>query len=690
MKSAPASLVRRFEGTRRIASWGHYVLLGSSAAILIFAPLAYGAVHSWAYFGLGLIISVIIVPLLIIGLFWALWAPEKLAWLSRPPLWWLVPLGVIFLSVQLIPCPQDLIKLVSPQAFHLRALGNGYGLAAQAPLSLNSYATYLEALKMWPALLFFYLLLYTVQSSQEIKGLVWLILGVALFETLYGFWNFHSGLIWGWKNPFGGSSLHGTFINRNHLANYLSLAICLGLGLFLGLKEKAPRLAKNLRGRSRIKAWSQPEYLESHVRLCILLLILVVLGVGLIFTGSRGGMISLTVGTIFMGLLNCSTHRIGPWYLVLILVAVVSYGIWLEGVTSFHRLLEFFNVEQEGRYRTFWGAVNIWLQFPWFGCGLGAFGDLFYQLQPARMGLVRVAQTHNDWLQFLAETGIVGFTVLTLSWVYFFSLLYRKWRHHPHRFNQSLGLGGLTALLVGALHALGDFPYHVPALSYSYAGLAALTYLVLSGPHEVNAKADSDQRRPRPYLLVAGVLVGLLTVQLVYLHTVWRYWQAERAAPTERNSTRLPQRLEIDDFRRALALNPANSQYYLGLAEALETTEDSPEKPTPEIEALLQEAIFRAPALWSSRYQLAEFYLEDYQRNPGVYLARALKEFNAALELYPQSWFLNFRFGNILNWMEDNFPALIPLQFQGQGNYFLKKAVQLNPRLEKSGPGNRN
>jgi hypothetical protein len=149
---------------------------------------------------------------------------------------------------------------------------------------------------------------------------------------------------------------------------------------------------------------------------------------------------------------------------------------------------------------------------------------------------------------------------------------------------------------VGAFHALGDFPYHVPALLYTYAGIAALTYLVLYDPQHLNGKAGSGSKLPCPRILLVGVLAGLIAVQMVYMHTAWRFWQAERSAPTERDSTRLPQRVEIDDFRRALLLNPANSQYYLGLAEALKTADRSGEKANLEIEGLLQEAIFRAPA----------------------------------------------------------------------------------------------
>jgi O-antigen ligase len=515
---------------------------------------------------------------------------------------------------------------------------------------------------------------------------MWVILAVALGEVLYGFWNFHSRLIWGWKNPFGGSFLHGTFINRNHLGNYLSLALSLGLGLFLALWDRTPRLQHNLRGRPLLKAWSRPEYLESHLRLYLFFLLLVGLGVGLIFTGSRSAMISLLVGLMLMWLLNRGPQRITLWPFVLFLFVVALYSIWLGGAASFYRFLDFLDVEHEGRYQIFWGAFHLWRQFPWLGSGLGTFGDVFFQFQPVGMGLVRIDQTHNDWLQLLPEAGLIGFILLGFSWVYFYALLVRKWRNHKDRFNKLLGLGGLTALFVGAVHALGDFPFHIPALLYTYAGIAALTYLILSGPAPVDGEGRPARNFPFRRLLPAALSAGLIAVQVVYMHTVWNFWRAEGFAPTEMDSTRLPRRVESDDFRRAISLNSRNSRYYLGLAQALTTRGQSGGKADPEAEGLWAAAVYQAPASWYYRYKLAEFYLEHYRLDSKGYLSKALKELTAAIELYPQSGFLNLRLGTTLDWMEKNFSEPIPREFQGQSNHYFEKALQLDPKLKKHIP----
>jgi hypothetical protein len=229
--------------------------------------------------------------------------PQELLLIPYPPLWWLAVGLVILTAIQVYAWPQGLVALLSPQAWEIRALGNGFGLADFIPFSLNPYVTWLEGLKLWPAVVLFCMLLCTLNSRRKLQGLVGLILAVGLFEILYGFWHLRSHLIWGWKNTYTGSRLCGTFINSNHLATFLTMAILLGFGLFLGMRETAPRLADKFSGWERIRRWSRSEHMEPQLRRSLLLVPLLLLAVGLIFTGSRGGMVSLVMGFALMALL---------------------------------------------------------------------------------------------------------------------------------------------------------------------------------------------------------------------------------------------------------------------------------------------------------------------------------------------------------------------------------------------------
>lgn len=630
--------------------------------ILVFAPLAFGAVHPWAYFTVGLVVAALSLVLLGRGL-WDLWGRPggvPRPW-PAPPLGWVFALLGLLLLCQTLPWPQGLVGRLSPMALELRSWGSGAALAEYLPLSLNPYATILETLKLGPAVGLFFVLLYATVSRRQIRGLVRLILGVALFEVIYGFWHFQSRLIWGWPNPYAGYRLCGTFINSNHLGTYLAMAILLGLGLLLA-QAPAPPLPVEVSGRGRFRRWSRREHLEPHFRRFILIFLLLILTVGLIFTGSRGALLSLLGGIGLMGLLLWGPrHPKGYlWALALFLAVALIYSLWLG---SSPMLARFGDKEDLGRYYCFHGALALFREFPWVGGGLGAFGDLFFRYEPARLQGINFHYAHSDWLQLAAETGLSGLILLGLGWWVLFSRLLRQWRRRQERFAWGLGLGGLAALGAGALHALGEFSFHIPAVALLYAAVAALTYLTLYQHRQQGREYFSypPVTWPKTHPWAAGlVLSGLAALLLVLMAMICRFWWAERYAPTEIDSTRPAPRLTAADYRGALSYNGLNSRYYLGLAETLEQqAKAGPEVPS-EVEGALKAAIFYAPAHWAYRQRLGEFYLRHYRRAPPRYLPQGLQELAAAVKLFPESGVLPGRLAASLAWVEDYDPDLVP------------------------------
>ena len=181
--------------------------------------------------------------------------------LPYPVLWWVGAGFALLILLQTVSWPQGLVNWLSPAAWQVRALGNGFGLAAYLPLSLNSYATGLEGLKLWPALGLFFLLIFTVKTRQQILAYLWVILAAALFEVVYGFSHFRTHVIWGWQNHYTGGRLCGTFVNSNHLAIFLAMAILLGFGLFLTLKEVPLSSGERIPGLASNHRWSRSDHL---------------------------------------------------------------------------------------------------------------------------------------------------------------------------------------------------------------------------------------------------------------------------------------------------------------------------------------------------------------------------------------------------------------------------------------------
>ncbi|AEB09608.1 O-antigen polymerase [Desulfobacca acetoxidans DSM 11109] len=683
MRSESTAISRALNPVSRVLASGSWLIWGSATVLAALAPLAYGAVHPWAYYTLGISLGLLSAFVLLQGIY-TLWTTPYAAlnW-PRPPLWW-AALGMAGLVVlHVYPWPAEVLQYFSPTALRLRSLGNGYGLADALPFSLNPYASGLEALKLWPAATIFYLLVYTGRSRTQLRLFFWLILGVALFEALYGFGQLRQNTIWGWRNPYTGFRLCGTFINSDHLAAYLTLAVLLGFGQFLAQRQEGPRPPENLRGWARVQRWSRSEYLEPWLQRHAWLFVVLILTTALIFTGSRGGMISLLIGFGIMGLLHQSRQAVrGHFYLIgFFLAAALIYSLFLG---SLPYLARFQDLTDKGRYAAYQGALALWRDFPLLGSGLGTFGEVFYRYQPVELKEARFLDAHSDWLQLLAEGGTVGFILVGGAWLVFYLRMVRKWRQRRDQYVRSLGLGGLGALAGGAFHGLGEFPFHITAFTLTYAALAAVIYLLLQQHQPLgyfSYPRAALARRPKVLVIL---LLAVLLCQSALTVWAWHWWRAESTAPSEPDSTRRPVAARsAEDDRQALLDNPANSRYYSRIAVFLGKQTGSESGSFGDLEVLLKKAIHGAPAEWQYRYQLAEYYLRRAASAPNPYLPQALKEYAAATVLFPASGLLHLRLGTALNWAERYYSGLIPAELQDRAAYHLDQAVGLEPKLRK-------
>jgi len=657
------------------------LVLASSAAVLVFAPLAYGAVHPWAYTWAGFALALSSLILLGWTAFSAISPQGQPFMVPRPPLWGLVLAAGLLAVLQVVPLPREVVGWLSPQAIEIRSLGNGYGLAPLIPLSLNSNATVQELLRTWPAVVLFFLLVSTVNSRRQIQALVYLLLGLALFEAFYGLWHFRSHLIWGWKNPFYPGRLCGTFINSNHVAGYLGMAILLGFGLFLARGAGGGPEAGGRRGRSWLRFWSRAELLEPLVRRSCFFLILLVLIVAFFFAASRGAILALGVSLALMVLL-WGSQRPARWpmrLLAFFLVGVFLYCLWLGGAWVFARFLD---LSDQGRTVAFWGSLHLFREFPLVGSGLGTFDDLSSGFMPGTLSRSRLIYAHNDWVQLLAEMGLPGFLLVGGGWLFFYVSLMRVWRRRRDGWAQGLGLGGLAALAAGAFHALLEFPFHIPAFSLTYAAIAALTFLILHY-HPAGEHFSYAAWRPSGKRLTPWVCLFLALLQLAYVGQAWFSWQAERAAPLEIDSTRIPRVLGAADYSRAIALNPRNAGYYAGLAQTLGQNQSPDLNRAQEIDKLRRQAIFRAPARWLYHFQLGAFLCRYYRLAPGRYLPQGLRELAAAVTLFPEKAELHLNLGRALAWTEHHYFGYVPEHLIGRAQTHLQKAAALEPTLHK-------
>ncbi|NNF00566.1 MAG: O-antigen ligase family protein [Pyrinomonadaceae bacterium] len=345
-------------------------------------------------------------------------------------------------------------------------------------LSLDANATWLAMGKLFIFLLFFTAALTYVNSPQRLRKVVFTIIVFSAVMSFIGILQYlgSPNLIFGlrevdYATPFA------SYVNRHHFAAFMEMTIGLTLGLLFG---KATENDKRL----------------------LLVIAVVLMGIAVIMTSSRGGFLSLIGVLGFLVFLNlyfrdtsAETDAVsetgglrenlvligGSVGLVLVLLVV---AIWLGGTDEVARGAAF-QVNQEdfssGRLH-FWSvALQIFKDYPILGSGLESFGVAFTQYDSWN-GALRVEQAHNDYLQTLSDSGIVGF-ICVVSFIF---LLFKRGlnvvRNSTNRFRKNVAIGALAGCFGILLHSFVDFPLRTNANMLFFLLLAALATVNINYP----------------------------------------------------------------------------------------------------------------------------------------------------------------------------------------------------------------
>jgi O-antigen ligase len=428
-------------------------------AALVFAPVAFGAVDLWASGILTLIAFLIIV----LWLFDA-WKTGEFSFNTNRlqiPIIGFIVIGLI----QLLP---------------LRSADVAAGVLsvpAVSSLSLDPYTTRFAVVQLCVYLVFFASCLTFIDSSKRLKKAVLLII---IFGSLMAFF----GILQRLANPEGIYGVRptpyavpfGSFVNQHHFAAFMEMTIGLTLGL---LYNKSTKKDKRL----------------------LLAIAVVIMGIALVFTSSRGGILSLFGVVGFVTLVSFLRKNTGDededeelpkssfqrkFALIGggLALALVLFGtiILLGGGESLTRGMGFINQSDISNGRShFWSVtLQIIRDYPIFGAGLNAYGAAFTHYDTWN-GSLRIEQAHNDYLQIFADAGIFGFAC-AIAFVYFlFKQGLEKINQTTDRFRRGVVIGALAGCFGILLHSFFDFPLRTPSNAFYFLMLAALAVVSVGG-----------------------------------------------------------------------------------------------------------------------------------------------------------------------------------------------------------------
>jgi O-antigen ligase len=113
-------------------------------------------------------------------------------------------------------------------------------------------------------------------------------------------------------------------------------------------------------------------------------------------------------------------------------------------------------------------------QFPFFGVGFGAFGNVYSAYDTTGMEYALV-HAHNDYLELLSELGIVGFGLLAFAVGFILFKSFRTWMARRHPELKGLALGCLASVAAILIHSMTDFNLQIPANAFVFSVVLALT-----------------------------------------------------------------------------------------------------------------------------------------------------------------------------------------------------------------------
>ena len=396
----------------RITRYSIYVLL-------IFTPLARASVQGWAVTTIHLITLIALTSFFI---------EKSLAWNWK---WIKTPLDKPILV---------LIFLVILSTI----------------FSSHKYTSIWSTVLLLNYLVIYYLIVNTVRTRSQLRQIIYLIIGVAAFLSVFGL------LKWSGTNPFPwweytdilqqSIRVSATFGNANHLAGYMEMALPLTLGF----------LMTGFSGGKRV------------VMISITLLFLA----ALILSLSRGGWFGALMGLGFMASALIVNRHFKSKKLVLALaggfLAVVL--IVLSTTPVVERILTLSERDPEvnmyGRLLGWRGVVKMINDHPLIGTGPGTFANIYTQYQPPGLANRRF-YAHNDYLQFIAETGLAAAVVIVWMIIALFRKGFKK-LGSPSRLVRGTTLGAMAGIIAILVHSISDFNLHIPANAILFTVLAAL------------------------------------------------------------------------------------------------------------------------------------------------------------------------------------------------------------------------
>lgn len=348
---------------------------------------------------------------------------------------------------------------------------------ASSTLSLDPFATKIFLIRLVGYIIFFAAALTFINSPDRLRKTVAAIIVIGGVLAFVGILQKLASpeAIYGLRKPTQAIPF-GPYINQHHFASLMVLLSGLAVAHLIG--KGVARQSKLLIGISAV-----------------------LMGVAVPLTSSRGGTISYLAMLAVAGMAwffrqDGASEKNGRLAAAaggaLGFVIIVGTVIFLGGADSLLRGIGFANTADDvssGRLH-FWSvAWDIFMANPVFGAGLDAFGVAFTRFD-TRNGMFRVEQAHNEYLQMLADGGIIAFALVAAFLVLLAKSSLKRIRNCTDAFQRVSIIGALAGCAGIFVHSFFDFPLRTAGNAYFFLLVAAVAVINV----QAGSKEDAIER----------------------------------------------------------------------------------------------------------------------------------------------------------------------------------------------------
>lgn len=321
----------------------------------------------------------------------------------------------------------------------------------------------------------------TALSRRDIRvlttGLVALGLLVALIAIVQN--ALTSGRVYGFWRPMFGRNPFGPFVNRNHFAGWMLMALPLAIGYVCALVARGGR-GIHPAWRNRILWLGSPEANGAILGGAAV----IVMALSLVLSMSRSGIACFLAGLTVLALGARRRRAILTAYLLL--VAFVAMGrVGIDAISS--RAQQLGETGFHMRLEAWQDAWRVARRFPVTGTGLNTYGTamLFHQTVWPEY---HYGAAHSDYLQLAAEGGVLlGAPVLLLLLLFVREVRLRFRERAEDDSDSWIRLGAATGLVAIALQEAVEFSLQMPGNAVLFTVLCAIAVRPSSGQGGLHA-----------------------------------------------------------------------------------------------------------------------------------------------------------------------------------------------------------